>query len=77
MTDSLFNMLSHLPQAAPGQTRAARTRARCHAVLKKRQPHRTPRSSVGPRVWAALVAGLGSVYLMETIRQALRLYGFI
>jgi hypothetical protein len=77
MTDSLFNMLSHLPQAEPNQPRAARTRARCHRVLNRHRPRPSPRSGVGPHVWAALVAGLGSVYLMETIHQALRLYGII
>ena len=77
MTDSLFNMLSHLPQAEPNRAREARTRARCHAILRKHQPHRSARPGVGPPIWAALVAGLGSVYLVETIHQALRLYGFI
>jgi hypothetical protein len=77
MTDSLVNMLAHLPQAEPNQGRAARTRARCHAVLTRHRPRRSPRSSVGPHFWAALVAGLGSVYLMESIHQALLLYGII
>jgi hypothetical protein len=77
MTDSLVKMLAHLPQAEPNQARAARTRARCHSVLNRRRPRRSPRSNVGPHFWAALVAGLGSVYLMETIHQALRLYGII
>jgi hypothetical protein len=77
MTDSLFNMLARLPQAGPSQARTARTRARCHGVLNRHRPRRSPRSGVGPHVWAALVAGLGSVYLMETIHQALRIFGFI
>jgi hypothetical protein len=77
MTDSLFRMLSSLSIAEPDHARAARTRACCHDVLKKHQPQRSTLSSVGPRVWAALVAGLGSVYLIETIHEVLRLYGII
>jgi hypothetical protein len=76
LTDPLFRMLANLPEAEPDPVRAARVRTRCHGVLARRRP-RSPRPGGALRVWEAVVAGLGGVYLTETIRQMLRLYGIV
>lgn len=73
MNDPLLRMLGDLPQAEPDRERAARIRARCHTALARSQP-RAPRRS-GPRIGETLLAGLGVVYLFETVRQALFFLG--
>jgi hypothetical protein len=77
MTDPLFRMLANLPEAEPDRARAARVRTRCHAALARHRPSRSPRPNGALRFSEALLAGLGSVYLAETIRQVLRLYGMV
>lgn len=74
MNDPLLRMLADLPQAEPDRKRAARIRARCHTALARSQP-RMLRRSGGPRLNETLLAGLGVVYLIETVRQALFFMG--
>lgn len=77
MTDPLLRMLSSLPQAEPDHDRAARVRTRCHAVLARRRQRHAPRRNRGPRLIETLLVGLGGVYLLETVRQALLLLGIV
>jgi hypothetical protein len=77
VTRGLESLEAHDVDAA----RAARIRARCHAVLARRR--RAPRLAAfvaGPLVERvlepAIVGGLGAVYLTEVLRRALALYGF-
>lgn len=77
MTDPLLRMLENLPQAEPDRIRAARVRARCHAALARDRLRGTARRTDGPRPSGALLIGLGGAYLIETIRQALFLFGFV
>ncbi len=73
MTDPLLRMLANLPQADPDRLRATRVRARCHAALARGRARRArPRSH---RVGETMLASLGAVYLLESVRQALLLYG--
>jgi hypothetical protein len=76
MTDPLLRLLAHLPQAEPDRARAARVRMRCHAALVRGQQSRAPRLR-GRRFRATLLAGLGGVYLIETVRQALLVLGMV
>ncbi len=73
MNDPLLRMLSDLPQAEPDRARAARVRARCHTALARSQPRAQRRG--GPRLTEAMLAGLGVVYLIESVRQALLFLG--
>ena len=77
MIDRLAFLSTHEPDAA----RAARVRARCHAVLRRqrirdrRAPTPAPsrlRRSLEP----AIVGCLCAVYLFEVLSRALRLYRF-
>ena len=77
MTDPLLRMLADLPQAEPDRARAARVRTRCHAALARHRPPRAHGPNGALRPSEALVAALGGVYLAETIRQVLRLYGIV
>jgi len=77
LTDPLFRMLASLPEAEPDRARAARVRTRCHAAIARGRPRRSPRPGGALRFWEAVVAGLGGVYLTETIRQVLHLYGIV
>lgn len=77
MSDPLLRMLASLPQAEPDRGRAARVHARCHTALAQSRPHRFPRPDGALRFSEAVVAGLGSGYLAETIRQLLRMYGVL
>lgn len=78
MTDPLLRMLADLPQAEPHPARAARVRVACHAALARRRPHPPVRSGRrATRIWEPVVAGLGGIYLTETLRQALHLYGLL
>jgi hypothetical protein len=72
VTDPLLRMLEGLPQAAPDRARAARVRARCHAALARGRRPRRPR-----RFTESLLAGLGAVYLIDTIREVLLLLGIV
>ena len=74
MNDPLLRMLADLPPAEPDRERAARVRARCHTALARRQPRVAGRRG-GSRLNETLLAGLGVVYLIETVRQALFLFG--
>lgn len=78
MTDPLIRKLAALPAAGPDPARAARVRARCHARLARtsRRVRRPTRQTPG-RFWAPLAAGLGGLYLVEAIRQALQVYGVL
>jgi hypothetical protein len=77
MTDPLLRMLASLPQAEPDRGRAARVRTRCHIALARGRRPRAPRRSAGRRLRGTLLAGLGGLYLMETVRQALLLSGLV
>ena len=77
MTDPLLGMLANLPQAEPDLARAERVRRRCHAILATRRKPRASRPGEGMRLEETLLAGLGAVYLVETVRQALLLIGIV
>jgi len=73
--------LSVLTVHAPGPARAARTTARCHAVMARQRRRASPTMAPAPPVWRrrlepALVGGLCAVFLLEVIGRALKLYGF-
>ena len=73
MTDPLLRLLENLPDAEPDRRRAARVRAKCHAALERtRQRRAQPRSQ---RLGETVLVALGAVYLLESVRQALLLYG--
>jgi hypothetical protein len=75
MNDPLLQAMADLPAAEPSPQRIARVRSRCHARLARSgsAPRRgAPRSS---RVWEPIVLGLGGVYLMAILREAVHLYG--
>jgi hypothetical protein len=72
--DPLLRMLADLPPAAPDRLRAARVRARCHTALARSQP-RVLRRSGTARLNETLLVGLGVMYLIETVRQALFFFG--
>jgi hypothetical protein len=76
MTDPLMRLLAELPQAEPDRDRAARVRARCHTALARHRP-RSPSPRRRERVRGPLIAALGAVYLVESVRQALLLFGII
>jgi hypothetical protein len=77
MTDPLLRILADLPQPEPDRARAARVRARCHAALARSGQLRAPRPSGSPRLWETLLAVLGGAYLIETVRQALLVFGLV
>ena len=77
MTDPSLRLLASLPEAEPDRRRAARVRARCHAVLARGRQPRASRTGRAPRLTRTLLAGLGGVYLIETFRQALLLMGIV
>jgi hypothetical protein len=77
MTDPLLRMLAALPQGEPDPDRAAHVRATCHAVLERRRVRRSTRSNGSAHLWELAVAGLGAIYLTETLRQALLFYGVL
>jgi hypothetical protein len=73
VTDPLLRLLENLPHAEPDRRRAARVRAHCHATLSRsRQRRAQPRSQ---RIGETALAALGAMYLLESVRQALLLYG--
>ena len=74
MNDPLLRMLADLPQAEPDRRRAAHVRARCHTALARSQS-RVLRRSGGARLNETLLVGLGVMYLIETVRQALFFFG--
>jgi hypothetical protein len=55
MNDSLDRLLAGLPSMAPGMTRDARIRARCHAALKRRRAS-LARAGHRGRLWKRVVA---------------------
>jgi len=75
VTDPLLRMLESLPDAAPDRARADRVRARCHAVLARSR--RPPRANRAVRVTETLLVGLGAIYLVETVRQAILFFGIV
>jgi len=77
MTDPLLRLLASLPSAEPDPVRAARVRAKCHAALARVQPRPSPRRRPTGLLWEPLVAGLGGLYLTETIRLVLHAYGVL
>jgi hypothetical protein len=70
-------MLANLPDAEPDRARAARIRTRCHAALARGRESRAPRRPGRARLRETLLAGLGAVYLIESVRQALFLLGIV
>jgi hypothetical protein len=76
--DSLLRVLERLPRSEPNPARAARVRARCHAVLASQQPRRQrPKRGVGSGIWEPALVGLCLVYLSDVVRQALQLFGVL
>ncbi len=78
-TGSMLRMLSRLPGAVPNAARSARARARCHAVLARRQQRRaaigallTPRA-----IESALVGGFCLCYVSAVILDALVSQGIL
>jgi len=78
--DPSMGELSVLTVHAPYPARAARTTARCHAVMASRRgasPTSVPARAIRRRrLEPALVGGLCAVYLFEVLARALALYGF-
>ncbi len=73
MNDPLLRLLENLPHAEPDRRRSERVRARCHAALgRSRRRRAQPRSQ---RVGETVLAALGAIYLLESVHQALLLYG--
>ncbi len=77
MTDSLLRTLATLPSAQPDAARAVRVRAKCHAALERGRPRPATKRRYAAFAWEPLVAGLGGLYLTETIRQVLHAYGVL
>lgn len=80
MTDPLLGMVAGLPQGTPDRERAARVRARCHAVLAHGRPRAARRRGNGrliDRILAYVGPCLGAAYLIESVRLALHLAGFL
>jgi hypothetical protein len=76
VTDPMLRLLANLPKAEPDRARAARVRSVCHAALaRQRPPAPRPRRPVG--TWEPVVAGLGALYLTETVWLALHLSGML
>ena len=76
MTESLSELLANLPPAAPDDARSDRRRTRCHAVLARHRSRHVERPAVR-RLWEPLVAGLGGLYLVAVIFEALQLSGLL
>jgi len=76
MTESLSELLADLPPVAPDGARSDRRRSRCHAVLARHRSRHVERRVVC-RLWEPLVAGLGGLYFVEVIREALQLSGLL
>lgn len=72
MTDPLLRLLHDLPPATLDPSRADRIRRRCHATLGT--PNRNRWSGTAP-LWTSVAAGVGSIYLVAVLRQALTAYG--
>jgi hypothetical protein len=64
-------MLGNLPHLEADRARSARVRTRCHAALARSRPSRLLHRRGGPRARRGVLAGLGALYLIETVRQAL------
>ena len=87
MNDPLLHLLDGLPPGHLDAGRADRMRVRCHAALAARR-HPMPQGDrdtlesvndrTGPtRFWTPTLAGLGGLYLAETLRQVLDAYGLL
>jgi hypothetical protein len=76
MSDPLLRMLASLPQAQPDRERAARVKARCHAVLARGR-QRPPSRGGDRRLTDGLLLCLGAAYLVEVIRLTLHLAGVV
>ena len=75
--DTLLRLIARLPDADSDSLRAEHVRARCHAALaRQRRQQEELRSTRASGLWP-LAAVLGGVYITETIRQALLLYGIL
>jgi len=77
----MLRILARLPAAAPDALRSERVRARCHAVLARRQP-REARSGNGVGlarrvIEPALVGGFCLCYVSAVILDALRSQGIL
>ena len=67
-----------LPTYEPDRARDARVRARCHVALEQRRRRQLApaRPAWRGRLEPAVVGVLCSVYLIEVLSRALRLYSF-
>lgn len=74
--DSLLQLIVRLPEAESDRDRAGRVRERCHAALARQRRQEEVQPARSSALWP-LVAALGGVYITETIRQALLLFGIL
>jgi hypothetical protein len=74
--DPLLRRIARLPAAESDRGRAGRVRERCHAALARQRRQEEVQPARSSAFWP-LVAALGGVYITETIRQALLLYGIL
>ena len=74
--DPLLRLIARLPDAESDSSRAGLVRARCHAALARQRRREEVQPARSPAFWP-LVAALGGVYVTETIRQALLLFGIL
>ncbi len=74
MNDPMLDLIAQLPQASMAPDRTRRTQARCHRILARRAPSRTAGRPARWRTWSPALIGLGTLYLTEAVRQALRVY---
>ena len=74
--DPLFRLIARLPDAEPDRDRAGRVHERCRAALARQRRQEEVHPARSSAFWP-LVAALGGVYITETIRQALLLFGIL
>jgi hypothetical protein len=74
--DPFLRLIARLPVAESDRDRARRVGERCHAALARQRRQADVQPARSSAFWR-LVAALGGVYITETIRQALLLYGIL
>lgn len=74
MNDALSRVLGDLPQAQSDQARSDRLRSCCRTVLATHRARAAARRRVR-RLWEPVVVGMGCLYFVGVIREALRVYG--
>jgi len=76
MTDPLWRLMAELPETEPRSARSERIRTRCRDILRS-QVRQPLRRNMTLDLWSAGLVLLGGVYVTETIREVLRLYGLL